>query len=307
MKHSIVTGVLAILCTAGSAAPALAPQGQRPCERSNAALRLASRERAEADYWLRVSRVLHDAGGIKFSDLRDAWSDRGAALKLADDVFQARETACAMFGHEVHAPDVAPGNFTTHATNVYLPLEPGRVLVREKQTDEGLERIESSVAEGTVEIGGIECLVIQERETIDGVLVEYTDNWVAQHADGSIWYFGELAQAFEGGILDSLDGSWRYGSQGAMPGVLMPATPLLGAAYRQEFRLGVAEDVAQVVRLDETVTVPAGTFHHCVVIAEWDPLEPFEYLLTFIAPNVGMVLEIDTRTGERSELVEIRD
>jgi hypothetical protein len=48
-------------------------------------------------------------------------------------------------------------------------------------------------------------------------------------------------------------------------------------------------------------------FHHCLVIEEWDPLEPFEYLLTFIAPNVGLVLEIDQRTGERSELVEMHN
>ena len=48
------------------------------------------------------------------------------------------------------------------------------------------------------------------------------------------------------------------GVDGALPGIVMPAAPEVGDTYRQEFDRGEAEDLAEVVRLAATETVPFG-------------------------------------------------
>ena len=68
--------------------------------------------------------------------------------------------------------------------------------------------------------------------------------------------------------------------------------PIVGLWYRQEYRKGEAEDVGQVMSLNETVTVPAGTFTNCVKIAEWNPLEPGILEHDFYAPGIGSVREV---------------
>ena len=54
----------------------------------------------------------------------------------------------------------------------------------------------------------------------------------------------------------------------------MPANPTVGHAYRQEYYAGEAEDLAEVVRLGATETVPFGKLEALVVTKEWTPLEP---------------------------------
>jgi len=61
---------------------------------------------------------------------------------------------------------------------------------------------------------------------------------------------------------------------GASPGIVMKAHPKVGDFYRQEFLLNTAEDSAGVLNVNQTVRVPAGTFHHCLETAEVTGLEP---------------------------------
>lgn len=306
MKHAIRNGTFVLFATIGSAAPVSAPAGNHPCERANKALLVSTCRKAESEFWLRVAQCLSEPGASVVQGIKDAARDWRSAEATAQAVFQARAQACALLGHVLYQPHIDPLEFTAPVGNPWYPLLPGRTLVREKHTAEGLERIETSVLEGTVDVGGVECRTVREYETVDGELTEDTLNWVAVRQDHTVWYFGEQALEYEDGFLERFDGSWRFGDKGALPGILVPGHPVVGDVYRQEFLLGNAEDMARVVRLDDTVTVPAGTFEHCLVIEEWDPLEPFEFFLSFIAPGVGLVLEIDQTTGERSELVEIR-
>ena len=93
---------------------------------------------------------------------------------------------------------------------------------------------------------------------------------------------------------------------------------LRGAAYKahgacarhvhgQEFLLGEAEDVGLVISLGETVTVPYGTFTDCLQTEDFSPLEPGVFERKFYAPGIGVILEIDLESGERTELIEIID
>lgn len=85
----------------------------------------------------------------------------------------------------------------------------------------------------------------------------------------------------------------------------MEAAPAVGDLYRQEFSFAVAEDVAEVSSLAESVSVPAGSFSRCVETMDYTPLTPDAVELKFYAPGTGLVLEIDPDTGERLELVRV--
>ena len=91
--------------------------------------------------------------------------------------------------------------------------------------------------------------------------VEVTDDWYAQDKDGNICYLGEYVTNYEDGKVADHEGSFEAGVDGAQPGILMPAHPKPGLAYRQEYRKGIAEDSGAVVSLgEERVEVPYGFF-----------------------------------------------
>ena len=53
-----------------------------------------------------------------------------------------------------------------------------------------------------------------------------------------------------------------------LPGRMVPGPP-----YRQEYSASRVEDMGQVVALNESVTVPYGSFTGCVRTIEWSMLE----------------------------------
>ena len=80
---------------------------------------------------------------------------------------------------------------------------------------------------------------------------------------------------------------------------------MLGDFYRQRSSLGTAEDIAEATGLNESVTVPFGSFTNCLKTDETSPLEPDALEHKFYEAGVGNVLTIDEETGERLELVQI--
>jgi hypothetical protein len=92
-------------------------------------------------------------------------------------------------------------------------------------------------------------------------------------------------------------GSWEAGVDGAAPGIVMPAAPEPGHAFRQEFSRGVAEDLAEIVAVDARARVPAGRYDHVVVTKEWNPLEPKIVERKRYAPGIGLVAETTVRGG----------
>ena len=157
----------------------------------------------------------------------------------------------------------------------------------------------------TFDIEGVTCRVVNDIASLNNEVIEDTVDWIAQKYNGEVWYFGEIAKNYEDGLLDNLDGWWRFGKDDAKPGILMPATPTPGQVYRQEFLLGVAEDIGKVIAINQTVTVPAGTFTGCIQTEDDSPLEPDALQTKFDAPGVGVVLEVDLETGETLELIHI--
>lgn len=166
--------------------------------------------------------------------------------------------------------------------NPYFSLRPGYQLVLEGD-DEGtairaevtvlrqFETISFTTPDGTAL--NVRTRVLEEREFEDGELHEVSRNWVARCVGTSdIFYFGEEVDIYEDGEIVSSEGAWRAGEGGAQPGLLMPGRFLLGAKYYQEQAPGVAEDRGKNVDMGLDVTVPAGAFSDCVVVAETNPL-----------------------------------
>ena len=82
--------------------------------------------------------------------------------------------------------------------------------------------------------------------------------------------------------------------------------PKVGDLYRQEFSIGVAEDLGQVVGLKQSEKVPyTGPFSNALETFEFEALDPSSTEHKFYVPHVGFVLSVDDQTGERSELVSI--
>ena len=69
--------------------------------------------------------------------------------------------------------------------------------------------------------------------------------------------------------------------------------------------LGEAEDMGEVVSLNETVSVPYGDFTGALMTYDFAPVEPDVLEAKFYVPGVGLVLEVDQETGERAELVDV--
>ena len=209
---------------------------------------------------------------------------------------------------EKRLPEFDPANFAGDLIdNPYFPLEPGTTFIYEGESEGTPTREEMTVTHETKEILGVTTTVIYHLGFEDGVLIEETFDWFAQDEDGNVWYFGEDTRELdESGNVISTEGSWEAGVDGAEAGIIMLADPKKGIRYRQENAPDVAEDMAQVRRLNESLCVSYGCFDNVLVIKEWTPLERGVVELKYYAPGVGFIFGIMVKGGEEQiELVEI--
>jgi hypothetical protein len=205
-------------------------------------------------------------------------------------------------------PAVDPSSFSTNVTNPYFPLPLGAVRIYEgDETDPDTGEthhfhIEETVLTETDEVMGIPVVVLQVREFEDGELIEETRDYHAQHADGSVWYFGEDVDNIEDGAVVSHDGSWLAGEGENLPSAFMPADPQPFDTLLQEQAPGLAEDVSTVVQTGLTVQVAAGEFTGCIWTVDVNPLEAASEFKNY-CPGPGLVRE-ENADGV-TELVEI--
>ena len=198
-----------------------------------------------------------------------------------------------------------PADFLVNIDNPYWPMSPGSRWVY-RETDEGTEkRVEVTVTDRTKKIAnGVEARVVHDVVTEDGELVEVTDDWYAQDKAGNVWYLGEDTAEYENGKVTTRSGSFEAGVDGAQAGIIMPANPRDGMAYRQEYYKGEAEDRAEVLSTEEQVEVPFGYFEGALMTKDLVPLEPKVSEYKLYARDVGPVLTVKTSGGSgREELV----
>jgi len=258
------------------------------------------------DYYLALGkcRNLPTVSGRK-ACREEAQEEKQSGFEECRDQFAARQEVCRTLGKDPYDPVIDPANFVATIDNQFFPLTPGTTFIYEGTTEEGLEHIEVNVTHDTKVIFGVTCTAVRDTVTVEGELVEDTIDWYAQDTAGNVWYFGENSLSYKDGLIVSLEGSWMAGVDGAKPGIIMKGNPQVGDLYRQEFALGVAEDMGEVIGLNQSTTVPKGTYDNCVETKDFSPLEPDAVEHKFYAQGVGTVQEVDVTTLEHVDLITI--
>lgn len=296
---------LVTICATAAAEPAA-------CTDTAKAALQACHHDVQDNYWISIGICDNVAGAAARTQCaQDAADEREDAQGECRDQFDARLEVCGALGEARYNPRIDPAMFVdpadigeSVAPNPYLLLNRGRQMTYRN----GSELITVAVTKATKKILGVKCAVIHDIAMDGDEVVEDTLDWLAQDIHGNIWYFGEISQQFEQGELVSLEGSWKAGVDGAKPGLAMEAAPAVGDVYRQEFALGNAEDLGKILSLTASTQVAAGSCqHNCVLTQDFTPLEPGTRERKYYVPGVGLLLDVNPDTGEKEQLVRIRE
>jgi hypothetical protein len=155
-------------------------------------------------------------------------------------------------------------------------------------------------------VNGVKATVVHDLVFVGGQIVEETYDWYAQDKDGNVWYLGEEVDNYKNGVLTDHAGSWEWGKDGALPGIMMWADPSahLREEYYQEYYAGKAEDRGQVLSVNENVKVPFAVFDNVLKTHDFSSLDPDLKENKFYAKGIGSIKEIDLGSGEEVVLIE---
>jgi hypothetical protein len=192
--------------------------------------------------------------------------------------------------HGPYDPVIDPANFVARVDNRYLPFIPGTGFHFEGVRGPTPQTDDVFVTHRAKRILGIECTVVRDVVSEHGSAIERTFDYYAQDRQGNVWYMGELSLERQHGRFVKAGDSWESGVDGAKPGIIMPAHPRRGDAYRQEYYPPAALDQARVVGYRGPVKVPYGTFKRTLVTFERSSLEPQTEKKYYVA-GVGEVKE----------------
>lgn len=258
--HVATTAAISILISASAAGDWGGwHQQEEACYKTTDTMRVACAADALDDLYVDYANCINsdDVRDCK----REARGDFAEAKGECREQAEARDDLCDRLpdaGPYVTDLDPADFNGGCPAGNAWFPMIPGMVTTYVNETEDEEETIVVQVLDETREIEGIEAIIV--RDTVyeglpdmdgepTGDRIEDTDDYYAVANNCDVWYLGEVAQNFEDGYLDNLDGSFIAGIDDAQAGIIMLAVPFVGAVYRQEFALGDAEDAAEVLSL----------------------------------------------------------
>ena len=239
-------------------------------------------------------------------------NSRNSALKAAVEIFGSLLVVFLLFGcgsggggggggndecpattlDIVVCDPVAGAPFSLTIDNEFFPLVVNDQFVLEGVDDGELIHLEITVLDETEDVAGVTTRVVEEAEWIDGVLAEVSRNFFAQALDGTVCYFGEDVAIYDAnGNVVSNEGQWRAGVNGALSGIFMPGNPQIGDIYSNEFAVGVAEDQAEVIDMDELINVPAGDFDETLTVEECNPLAGAEKDIKVFVRGIGLAID----------------
>lgn len=256
--------------------------------------------------------------------LTDAEDTLSEESQLCEDQLSARIDVCKLVGEDRYDPNFDPLLFDSNFSNLtnpnpYFPLTIGNTW--EFQGENELNTLE--ILNETKLIEGVTCIVLRDLVLKNGDIVEFTDDWFAQAKNGTTWYCGDEVKDFESfdgdnprrAELVSIDGSFKVGRDYDKPGIISLRTPAPGDVYREEFSLGNAEDLAEILtttysfgsnaELDQFVPQQLAEIlcaGDCVVTRNFQPSEPGIFARKYYAPGIGYFLEVKPQTGEILQL-----
>ena len=223
-----------------------------------------------------------------------------ALVACANDDEPAAAAAPECVVDTSYNPQIDPANFKNTVENPLFPLVPGTVFTYQN----GPETIVVTVLPDKKYILGIPCTIVHDSASVNGKVVEDTFDWYAEDMSGAVWYMGEDTVE-----LPSMNkhGSWEGGIDGAKPGYIIPPNPTVGTKYRQEYDACDAEDYGEVVDLNASVAVQAGSYTGCLKTRDSTPLEPTLLEEKFYCPGIGIANTDDLESGEKEELISIQN
>jgi hypothetical protein len=219
----------------------------------------------------------------------------------------AHHSSAAVSGPPPPAVPPPGSDFVRTIDNPWFPLKPGTVLTS-KGEDEGTPaRDVFRVTQSTKKILGIRATVVDDRVIEHGRVVERTHDYYAQDKAGNVWYLGEDTATYKpNGRVDSREGTFRAGRDGARGGIFMPARPDVGQGGWQEYYPGHAQDRFKVLNFHTHVQTPAATSRHAMLIEETTPLEPNVVDHKIYVRGIGTVREETVKGGERYQLISVK-
>lgn len=182
----------------------------------------------------------------------------------------------------------------TAITNLYFPLAGLNV-----DTLEGIEGDDTVLVVRTLKTGTKEftfdgkpllCLIVEDREFVNGEIEELTLDYFAQADDSTVYYFGEDVDNYEDGQVVGHEGAWLFGVQTTKFCIKMTGNPKVGDKFQAKNLPGIITEDDSVMSDAETVTVPVGTYNNCLKIKETVSDGEVEY--KYYAPNVGVIKEV---------------
>lgn len=314
MERNLPVTLTFLMILVGQTQDAKADHKSGACAKTSDLMSMACYAESDDDYFVGLAKCMNESEQPDRRECRaDVRRDHRETNDECEEKLEARHDVCEAIGKKPYDPEFEPENFEADLTdlttpNPYFPMVVGHHWL----LSDGEETIDIEVLNEIKLVDEINCFVVRDTVSIDGDLVEDTDDWFAHALDGAIWYCGEESkdyEFFDGDVprlpeLVSIDGSFKVERDGARAGVSFPAIPAVGDTYRQEFLLGEAEDVAEIVRTNYSfgndpeldALVPADLANllcndDCVVVLEYSPLEPGEYGLKYYARGIGFFLE----------------
>jgi hypothetical protein len=215
----------------------------------------------------------------------------------------------------VYTVNLTPADFVDVIDNPYFPLPAGTKWEYEIRNGNNPTQTDTlEVLKEKRAVNGVQATVVRDTVSVPAPgtvssgnqIVEDTFDWFAQDKYGNVWYVGESVDNYIGGILVSHAGSWEWGVDGALPGIIMWAEPSahLNEEYRQEYYVGKAEDMGQVLSVTESLTVPFGSFDQVVKTLDFSNIETGKEQ-KFYAPGIGLLKEMDVNGKEEVVLIKL--
>ena len=324
---TLMSCVAVLIVFSGNASEAKADhRGSGACSETSQLMRSACRAEVRDDYYVANARCLNESEFLERIECRvEAYEVYREDRDYCGEQLEARLSVCNAIGEAPYDPSFEAEDFETSLAalihpNQYFPLQVGNQWIYD-----GDEEIQIDVLDETKLIDDVTCFVVRDIVFAEGLLVEDTDDWLAvSKIDGAVWYCGEEVKDYEYFDGDSpslpelvaIDGSFKVERDGDRAGIFFPGYPAIGDVYRQEFSLGNAEDVGEIVatnysygsdpELDQLVPEDlAALLCHsdCVVVAEYSPIEPEVFERKYFAPGIGFFLGTNPVDEESVQLI----
>jgi hypothetical protein len=209
--------------------------------------------------------------------------------------------------------EVPPGPPTfgdpSNITNVFQPFQPGGMKVyRGRDHGKSVAALDLYLTETRTFLWNatlVECRILREVAFEGGKLVEISDNYFAQGDDGAVYYFGEVVDNYENGVIDNHEGSWLVGGPTLPsdpvetgvetdPTVFMPAHPEKHDVFKPEDELPIVDETAEVISVGKRVRVPAGRYRGAIIVKETTQLSSDRGRKWYV-PGVGVVKALARR------------